>query len=92
MFKKISLLAALLLLLAGAQAFAQSNAGITPPQSRETITSLFYKIDLVSQETPKQLKKIVYPTISAYIFPGIVILFFLILFSGYWFVFRKRHL
>ncbi|MGG5252293.1 hypothetical protein ACQYAD_01955 [Neobacillus sp. SM06] len=92
MFKKISLLAALLVLLAGAQAFAQSNAGITSFQSRETISGLFHKIDLASQETPKQLKKTVYPAISAYILPGGVIFFFLVVFTGYWFVFRKRHL
>ncbi|XJZ27875.1 hypothetical protein ACF5W4_03285 [Bacillota bacterium Lsc_1132] len=92
MFKKISLLTALLVLLADAQAFAQSNGGISSLKTRETITSLFHKIDLASQETPKQSKKTVYASISAYILPGIVGLLFLVGFSGYWFVFRKRHL
>lgn len=92
MFKKLPLLALLFLFLFGGQAFAN------PVPSSLTIDQTAAKpqhtIDLASTETKatKQAEKTEAPPISAYILPGAVTVIFVIGLSGYWFVFRKRHL
>lgn len=92
MLKKILLLASLLLLLAGGQALANSFSTTPAQKISATSTNFFHKIDFASAASTKQPEKTTIPAITAYILPAIVAIIIIIGFSGYWLVFRKRHL
>lgn len=92
MLKKILLLASLLLLLAGGQALANSFSTAPAQKISDTSTNSFHKIDLASQASAKQSEKTTIPSITAYILPAIVALIIIIGYSGYWLVFRRKHL
>lgn len=95
MFKKMSLVTILFLLIAGSQAFAQTDTHTSTSSLKlgATMTKPFQSMDLSTQTTAAPpIKKTKTPSATAYILPGVVAAFSIIGFGAYWFVYRKRHL
>lgn len=95
MLNRITLISSLLILLFGANVFADTTSTTVYSDHSRLSHSLVIKASKAApmlkqnQTTAAELKK-AEPTIKNYVIPASVVAFSIVLFCGYWFVLRKR--
>jgi cobalamin biosynthesis Mg chelatase CobN len=105
MFKRISLIASLLFFLLGTTVFAISNNETSTPNNGHHITQSHTSTIKVSKapsgknvtasettQTPTTELKKAEPKIKDFVVPVVVALFIIIIFGGYWLIFRKKYI
>jgi hypothetical protein len=105
MFKRISLTASLLFFLIGTTVFAHSNYETSTQNNEKHITLSHTSVRKVSKVTTgktvtasqatstqmTEMKK-AEPTLKDYVVPAVVGLFIIIIFGGYWVIFRRKYI